>query len=97
MINSKQRAYLKSLANKIDTSVFIGKSGVTDNVITSIEQALDSNELAKVTIQEGAGLDPRSVCNEIAEKIKAEPVQSIGRKFVLYREAKDEKNRKIRL
>ncbi len=95
MITGKQRSYLKSLANKIDTLCFIGKDGITDNVIKDINNLLDKRELVKVKIQESADLNPKDVCNDLAGILKAEFVQAIGRKFTLYRQAKEEENRKI--
>lgn len=95
MISGKQRSYLKSLANKIDTLCYIGKDGITENVIKEIDNLLDKKELVKVKIQETAELNPKDVCNELATKLNAEFVQAIGRKFTLYRQAKEEDNRKI--
>lgn len=93
MLTSKQRSYLKALANEIDASVYIGKEGLTDNILKSIDEYLDAHELIKVNILEGAWLDPKETANEAAGILKAEFVQAIGRKFVLYRE--NHKERKI--
>ena len=91
MITSKQRSYLKSLANGIDPVVYIGKSGLTENILKEMDQCLEARELIKVKLQEGALLDPKVTANEAAAALKAEFVQSIGRKFVLYRESKENK------
>ena len=91
MISSKQRSFLRGLAQTTDATVFIGKQGLTDNVINEIEVGLNTRELVKVKIQEGCLLDPKATANEMAEKLNAEFVQAIGRKFVLYRESKDNK------
>ena len=95
MITSKQRSYLRSLAHSIDPAVYIGKAGVTDNVIKEIDQCLEARELVKIKLQEGAELDAKTVANELAPGLRAEFVQAIGRKFTLYRES--EENKQIEL
>ena len=95
MITSKQRAYLRKLANDLDPVMLIGKEGLTDNVLRAIDEALEKRELIKVKILESALLDSRMACDESAKELKAEPVQAIGSKFVLYRMAEKKENRKI--
>lgn len=95
MLTGKQRSYLKSLANNIDPTFQIGKNGLSDNFIKQIEEAIESRELIKIKILQNSLLNPTDVANEIAEKIDAEFVQSIGSKFVLYKESKE--NKKIQL
>ena len=95
MITSKQRSYLRSLAHNVDPTVYIGKAGVTDNVIKEIDQCLEARELVKIKLQEGAVLDAKATANELAPVLGAEFVQAIGRKFTLYRESKE--NRQIEL
>ncbi|MBQ1891991.1 MAG: YhbY family RNA-binding protein [Firmicutes bacterium] len=89
MLTGKQRSYLKSLAMKLDTAVFIGKAGLTENVLTEMDNYLEAHELVKVKLQEGAELDPKDTANEAAAKLGADFVQAIGRKFVLYRPAEE--------
>ena len=95
MITSKQRSFLRSLAHNIDPTVYIGKAGVTGNVIKEIDQCLEARELVKVKIQEGAELDAKATANELAPQLGSEFVQAIGRKFTLYRQSKE--NRQIEL
>ncbi|HIV79373.1 MAG TPA: ribosome assembly RNA-binding protein YhbY [Candidatus Avanaerovorax faecigallinarum] len=95
MITGKQRSYLKGLANQLDPLVFIGKADLTDTVIKEIDNVLNARELVKVKIQESSLLDPKETANKLADLLGAEFVQAIGRKFVLYRESKD--NKKIYL
>ncbi len=95
MITGKQRSYLKGLANQLDPLVFIGKADLTDTVIKEIDNVLNARELVKVKIQESSLLDPKETANRLADMLGAEFVQAIGRKFVLYRESKD--NKKIYL
>ena len=91
MITSKQRAKLRKLANGIPAILQIGKGGICDNLIKQIDDALTARELVKISILETALLDTKSTCNSLAEILKAEPVQAIGFKFVLYRRSKEVK------
>lgn len=95
MITGKQRSYLKSLAHDIDPTVYIGKAGVTDNVIKEIDMCLEARELVKVKLQDGCVMEPKDVANDMAAKLGAEFVQAIGRRFTLYRQSKE--NKKIEL
>ncbi|MBE6020356.1 MAG: ribosome assembly RNA-binding protein YhbY [Firmicutes bacterium] len=91
MLTGKQRSYLKGLAQKIDPTVYIGKQGITENVIKEMETGYECRELVKVKLQESCMLDAKEAANEIAEITGAEFVQAIGRKFVLYKESKENK------
>ena len=91
MITSKQRSFLKSLAHNIDPAVYIGKAGVTENVLKEIDMCLEARELVKVKLQEGCDLTPKDVANDVAARLGAEFVQAIGRKFTLYRQSKENK------
>ena len=91
MITSKQRSFLKSLAHNIDPAVYIGKAGVTENVVKEIDMCLEARELVKVKLQEGCALTPKDVANDVAARLGAEFVQAIGRKFTLYRQSKENK------
>ena len=97
MITSKQRAFLRKQANGLSPIFQIGKGGITDEVITQLALALESRELIKVHILETALLDAKEAINDVAQKLNAEPVQAIGSKFVIYKRAQKEKNRKIEL
>lgn len=97
MITSKQRAYLRGLANKERAIFQIGKDGLNDEIIKELDIVLEKRELIKVTVLETAFISARGACEAICEEIGAEPVQCIGNKFVVYRRAKDKNNRKIEL
>lgn len=97
MITSKQRAYLRGLANTITPAFQIGKDGVTDVLLTQLADCLEARELIKVHILETALLDTKETANEVAAHLKADAVQAIGSKFVLYKPARNIKNRKIEL
>lgn len=90
-MTGKQRAYLRALANTIDAKYQIGKSGIEDNLIKTLSDALEANEIIKVHVLESAMLDTREACSIICEEINAEPVQCIGSKFVIYKESKNKK------
>lgn len=91
MITSKQRSYLRSLAHSLEPSVYLGKGGLTKNIIKEVEVNLEARELVKVKLQDGCSLEPKEVANKIAEQLGAEFVQAIGKKFTLYRESKENK------
>ena len=71
MLTGKQRSYLKKLAQSIDPAVYIGKYGLTDAGIESVNENLTANELVKVKIQDGSELQPKDVCQYMAETADA--------------------------
>lgn len=95
MLTGKQRSHLKSIANTMDPLFQLGKSGLTENFIKQIDVALETREIVKVKILKNSDLDPTAVANQIAHELDAEFVQSMGSKFVIYRESKE--NKKIEL
>lgn len=84
-MTSKQRAYLRSMANTLDTILYVGLSGVTDATIHEASLALEARELIKGCVNQGAPLTAREALTILCEQLNAEPVQCIGRRFVLYR------------
>jgi len=84
MLDSKTRAKLRSIASTIQPTVIIGKDGATENVVKQINMDLDARELVKITVLEN-DIDYKELLNELAGKLNAEPVCSIGKKLVLYR------------
>ena len=85
MLNSKQRAKLRSIASTIDATTIIGKDGLTETVLAQIDRELYARELVKVSVLEGADCSAKEYLQVASEKLKATQVCSIGRKFVLYR------------
>ena len=85
MLNSKQRAKLRSYASTIDATMIIGKDGLTDNLLEQIDKQLYTHEIVKVSVLEGADESAKDYLKQTAEKLKAEEVCSIGRKFVVYK------------
>ena len=84
-LTSKQRAKLRSLAQNLDAIAQFGKNEVTDEQIEMVDRMLTARELIKCTVLESSPYTAREACNLLAEKTGAEPVQAIGRRFVLYR------------
>lgn len=91
MITSKQRAYLRGLANKITPIFQIGKGGINANMLKQVDDAFEKRELIKFHVLENSLLGAREACGKIADALGAEPVIVIGSKFVLYRESRDYK------
>lgn len=87
MINSKQRAYLRSLSNGLDAIFQIGKGGITDEVCNQLANALEARELIKVKVLENSGYTSREASSVIAEAIGCDVVSCVGNKFVLYKES----------
>ncbi len=85
MLTSKERAELRSQATTIDTTLMVGKGGITDALIAEAENQLDTRELVKGKVLEGAMMTPREVCDELCEATGAEGIAVIGTKFVIYR------------
>ena len=86
MITTKQRAYLRSLANGIPSILQVGKEGVTEALIKNIYEPLNAREIVKVTVLETAPLSSKEAIEEVMNGIKGcEAVQVIGRKFVVYK------------
>ena len=87
-MTSKQRAYLRGLANSIDPNFQIGKSGLSENLLKQLDDALEARELIKINVLENSGEDVKSLGNTIANSINAECVQTVGNKITLYRARK---------
>ena len=85
MLTSKQRAELRSQANGLETTLIVGKEGVTDMVIREAENLLSNRELVKGKVLETSLLSAREACDAICEAIGADGVQTLGSKFVFFR------------
>ena len=95
MITSKQRAYLRSLSVNLPAIMQIGKGGLGDNLVKTVDDALEAKELIKLSVLENSDESARSAADAIAEATGADVVAVLGRKIVLYRESK--KHKKIEL
>lgn len=90
MLTSKQRAYLRGLANPLETILIIGKGEITDNIVRQADTALTAREIIKGKRLESSSYSARECAELLAEKCGADVVQVIGSKFVLYRPNPDE-------
>lgn len=95
MITSKQRAYLRGLANGIPAIMQIGKGGIGENLIKTVSDALEARELIKLTVLENSMETPRETADALAAATGADVVGVVGRKVILYRESVN--NKKIEL
>ena len=94
-MRGKQRAYLKSLASTSETILQVGKEGLTPECTASIAEALAARELVKIGILQNYDGDLEDLARTAAERTRSQLVQVIGRKFVLYKEGRDEKKKII--
>lgn len=94
-MTSKQRSYLKGLAMKMEPILQIGKSSLTPELTEAVREALEARELIKIHILKNCFDDGRELASTLAERTHSEVVQVIGRMIVLYKPAKEEKDRKI--
>lgn len=95
MLTSKQRAYLRGLANGEPAIMQVGKGGISENLVKTVSDALEARELIKMSVLENCDETPKETANALAEAVGADVVGVIGRKIILYRES--EKNKRIEL
>ena len=95
MITSKQRAYLRSLSQSLDTIFQIGKGGISEEICLQIGNALEARELIKARVLDNSGYTAKEAAEEIAEAVNCDVVSCVGTKFVLYKES--EKKKRIEL
>ena len=93
-MTTKQRAKLRAMCNTMEPVLQIGKDGISDNLIKQCWDALEARELIKVTVLKTAPYTAREACDALCERVHAEPVQTIGNRFSIYRQAR--KDSKIR-
>lgn len=89
MITSKQRSYLKSLANTMQPKVIIGKNSLTETVLKQIDDTLKAGELVKIKILNNNLDDHNEIVQAILKELNCEFVSHLGSKFVVYRESED--------
>lgn len=94
-MNSRQRAYLKSLASNLNPVFQIGKSTLTPEITEAVIECFNTHELIKISVLNNCLDDPKVMGQVLADRTGAELVQVIGKKIVLYKE--DKKNKKIEL
>ncbi|MBP3706523.1 MAG: ribosome assembly RNA-binding protein YhbY [Clostridia bacterium] len=92
MLNSTQRAQLRSMANTYETIFQIGKGGINEQLLKQVSEALEARELIKLRVLETSPDNSRTAADLIAKKVGADVVQVIGSRFILYKESKDNKH-----
>ncbi|MCR4647361.1 MAG: ribosome assembly RNA-binding protein YhbY [Oscillospiraceae bacterium] len=85
MLTSKQRAYLRGIAQSYETIFQVGKGGINENLITQVDDALRKRELIKLRVLDNSMLTAREAADQLAEAVQADVVQVIGSRFVLYK------------
>lgn len=88
MLTSKQRAYLRSIANSLDTIFQVGKSGVTPELRNAVDKALEARELIKINVLDNTTIDVKEAAGILADRTGADIVQVIGNRFILFRQSK---------
>ena len=91
MLNSRQRAQLRGMANRLDPIFQIGKAGVGDQLIKQVGEALEARELIKLTVLETSPEKSRECAEKVASATESDVVQVIGSKFILYKESTEHK------
>ena len=95
MLNSRQRAQLRGMANSYEAIFQVGKGGINDQLIKQVDEALEARELIKMRVLETCPQTSREAADSIAISVGADVVQVIGYRFILYRESKNNKTIKL--
>ncbi len=90
-MTSKQRSYLKSLANNLDPVFQVGKSSLTPEFTAAVSEAFNTRELLKIAVLKNCMDDPKEIAEMLAGRTRSQVVQVIGRKIILYKENKENK------
>lgn len=96
-MTSKQRAYLKGLAMKIDPVLHNGKASLTDEIVLAVAEVLEARELIKIAVLKNCTDDPKEIASALAQQTRSEVVQVIGKKIILYKQADEPDKRKIKI
>lgn len=88
MLTSKQRAFLRSMANSVDAIFQVGKNGVTPELRDTVHNALEARELIKISVLDNNMLSAKEAAGILADRTGADVVQVIGNKFILFRQSK---------
>lgn len=89
MLTGKQKRFLRAMGNEMVPILQVGKSGITESVVTQTNETIEARELIKGRVLQNCLEEPKSVAAELAEQTGSELVQVIGRNFLLYRPSKD--------
>ena len=96
-LTGRQIRQLRSMANRLEATIGVGKAGITDAVVRQTDSALEANELVKCSVQGTSGMDTREAATALARPTHAQVVQVIGHEFVLYRTSQREDIEHIQL
>ena len=91
MLTGKQKTYLKGLAHTMQPIIQIGKNGVNEMLVKTIEDALEARELIKVSVLQNCMEDPKTLAIDIADVLNAEVVQVIGKTVIFYKQSRKKK------
>ncbi len=89
-MTGKERAAFRKQANALPAIFQIGKEGLSGNLLAGIDNALNKRELIKLTVLESCDEAAKDLCDKICAALRADPIQCIGRKIVIYREKPEE-------
>ena len=95
MLNSRQRAQLRAMANSMETILQIGKSGINENTVKQVNDALEARELIKLRILETCPTTVRETADSLANLTSSDVVQVIGSRFILYKQSENNKTIKL--
>lgn len=95
MLNSRQRAQLRGMANDIKAILQIGKIGINDNTVKQVNDALEARELIKLSVLETCPTTARETADALADLTQSDVVQVIGSRIILYKESKNNKTIKL--
>ncbi len=87
MITTKQRAFLRGLGNALDPVAQVGKDGLNENLITSVQLLLQARELVKIKVLKNCEMTAREIADNLSSMLNAEIVQVIGSIFILYKKS----------
>jgi len=95
MLNSRQRAQLRAMANDMETILQVGKGGINENTVKQVKDALEARELIKLRVLETCPTNSRETADELSRLASCDVVQVIGTRFILYKESKNNKQIKL--
>ena len=95
MLNSRQRAQLRAMANDMETILQVGKGGINENTVKQVKDALEARELIKLRVLETCPTTSRETADELSSLAECDVVQVIGTRFILYKESKNNKQIKL--
>lgn len=85
MLTGKQRSFLRSIGNNVESIIQIGKNEIDESFVAQVKEALEAREIIKVTVLKNSIYDAREACEELCSLTDAEPVQVIGNRFIIYK------------